>query len=95
MGGSTNQNRYDRWVVRDDTGLLHNALVYRQFDAVGDLKVFQVSTACCPAVKQYSMPSTYVGTMPKNVNHGNFLIVEWRVREAPTCLECVVAPVLE
>lgn len=97
MGGSSNQAKYDYWVIRDDVGLLHNALVYRQFDAEGMLLVFQVSTACRPAVQQFFNVNRYdwSGTRLPRVSHGNFLIVEWRVREVPTCLECVVAPELK
>jgi hypothetical protein len=94
MGGSTNQSKYDHWIVRDDVGLLHNALVYRQYDAEGRVLVFQVSTACAPSVQQYDNTAKHdwAGVRLPHVQVGDFLIVEWRVREVTSCLQCIVAP---
>lgn len=91
---SKTDSRYDRWVIRDDVGLLHNALVFRVFDDNGNIRVFQVSTACAPVVKQYKANPDHPSNLPPSVSHGDFLIVEWHVREAPTCLICVIAPVI-
>jgi hypothetical protein len=91
MGKDITQKR-DYMVVRDSSGLLHAAQLYRKFDDDGALRLFQVSTACAPTVKQYTTPERYTKAMPEQVEHGGFLIVEWRVRENPTCLTCVVTP---
>lgn len=92
------RKQYDRWVVRDYEGLLHAALVYRQFGGdEGDITLIQVSTACRPAVQQVtnSKNDDWSGAQLPLVPLGNSFIVEWRVRATPTCLECIVAPVLE
>lgn len=83
------------WVVRDDGGMLHVAHLLRQYsdDDEDKLLTFQVATGCAPVVKRHNLPVPYHVTQPTDmptVMHGGFTIVEWRVREEPTCLGCIV-----
>jgi hypothetical protein len=85
----------DRWVVRDHTGLLHTAQLLRQYsdDDEDMLLAIQVATGCAPMVKRYELPQPHHVLRPEDVPtvwHGGFTIVEWRVRENPTCLGCIV-----
>ena len=84
--------RQDRWTVRDGEGLLHAALLTRLFDDEGKFRAYQVSTGCSPVVKQYAVRQWIATDLPPETVHGNFTIVEWRVREQPSCLACLVAP---
>ena len=80
----------DRWVCRDSAGLLHNAMVARFFDTEGELYTLQVSTACQPAVRQINLApgSGHVGQHLPQVLLERFILVEYNVREVPTCLQC-------
>jgi hypothetical protein len=85
----------DYWVVRDEGGMLHAAMLMRQFsDDDEDLLLgFQIATGCAPAVKRYDLPVPHHVLRPEDmpsVMHGGFHIVEWRVRENPTCLACII-----
>jgi hypothetical protein len=85
----------DFWVVRDESGMLHAAQLLRQYSDEDEdmLLAVQISTACAPVVKRYELPVPHhclrVDDIP-SIHHGGFTIVTWRVREAPTCLACVV-----
>jgi hypothetical protein len=68
-------------------------MLYRKFDDDGALVLFQFATACSPAVTQYTMPPRYTKAMPPDLHrHNGILVTEWRVREDPTCLACIVVP---
>lgn len=77
--------------------MLHAAQVLRQYADGGDediLMSLQISTACAPVVKRYDLPMPHHVLSPADmptVAHGGFVIVEWRVRENPTCLACIIA----
>jgi hypothetical protein len=97
---TTNVKR-DRWVVRDDLGLLHNALVARFFNSDNEIVTVQVSTACCPKVMQMEgLRGNYWhgSSLPSIVLHGlgrPFQVIEYHVREVPTCLMCLGAGSIE
>lgn len=85
----------DYWIVRDETGLLHVAQLLRQYDDEDEdmLLALQISTGCAPVVKRYDLPAPHHVLRPEDlpsVMHGGFVIAEWRVREEPTCLACIV-----
>ncbi len=85
----------DFWVVRDHAGMLHAAQLLRQFsdDDEDTLLSIQISTGCEPVVKRYDLPVPYHVLRPDDmpsIQHGDFAIIEWRVREDPTCLACLV-----
>ena len=84
----------DYWTVRDGEGVLHRALVRRYFDDIGRVVFFEAATGCHPVARHLSnthrddwagadLPRLYLS------GHPEFTIVEWRVREIPTCLACV------
>lgn len=86
----------DYWVVRDEGNMLHAAQVLRQYsdDDEDMLLAIQVATGCAPMVKRYEFPQPHHVLRPDDlptVGHGGFVIVEWRVRENPTCLACIIA----
>lgn len=86
------RSSYDRCVIRDDRGLLHNALLYRKFLLDGSLRLYQISTGCMPSPRLYIVrPEHRSAWPPVGLWHDNVWIIEWRVREAPTCLVCVTA----
>lgn len=87
-----NETTRDHWIVRDEGNVLHVAQLARTCDRDGRLLAFQIATGCAPIVKRYELPQpTYwAGSSMPTVAHGGFTIVEWHVREAPTCLACVV-----
>ncbi len=85
--------KYDRWIVRDDAGLLHNALVGRFYQADDTLAVLQVSTACRPKVKQMRFdgsPRWNDADLPMFALEG-FMIMAWRIHEPVSCFECLAA----
>lgn len=105
MTQKTNVKR-DRWVVRDDMGLLHNAMVARYFNSDNELVTLQVATACHPAVEQYegidkvNTNGVWSGSnLPSLTMRGpkgsRFQVVEYHVREIPTCLQCLAHGGLE
>jgi len=86
------QPRRNVWAVRDEAGLVHTAQVARFFDDDDDvITAFEVSTACHPRVMSVRGhgQSDWVGCyLPATMITARFTIVEWNVREAPTCLGC-------
>jgi hypothetical protein len=96
MGGSGNVTTSDFWVCRDDEGLLHNAKVTRFFDAAGRLTSIQVASACRPRVQQTPIdPSSgyHAANLPPTTlsnpwGRDRITLVEYRIREAPTCVRC-------
>lgn len=103
MTQKTNVKR-DRWVVRDDFGLLHNALIARYFNSNDELCTLQVATACHPRMEQIENLNTHGAywsgsvlpsvTLTNNGSH-RFQIIEYHVREVPTCLQCIAHTGLE
>lgn len=89
--------KIDTWVCRDTAGLLHVAKVERYFDQYDKLVKIQACTACRPSVQSSSvLPGDWAGTkLPPLLignNHGHWAItlIEYRVRESPTCVHCAV-----
>jgi len=93
----TSRNKRDHWVCRDDMGLLHNSMVARFFDDEDKLCTLHVSTACHPKVEQFDGINQrgiywHGSTLPAvTMTHSSprFQIVEYHVREIPTCLQCL------
>ena len=93
MGGAITE-QHDKWIVRDETGMLHRAAVHRFFWADGSLRAFHVSTACRPHITRVTNKDKqdWSGARLPLMVHETVTIVEWRVREEPTCLACIVHP---
>ena len=85
------QSKRDCWTVRDSSGVLHAAQLCRFYKGHA-LQAFQISTACHPVVKQIlnhqSLDWGSAADLPATPL-GDIVIVEWRVREDPTCLACL------
>jgi hypothetical protein len=100
MGGSSNETKYDFWVCRDSDGLLHNVKVGRFYNAAGQLTQVQLASACRPRVQQEIIKPAdgYHAHHLPPITLGNawgkdrVTIVEYRIREAPTCVRCATAP---
>jgi hypothetical protein len=103
MGGSQNESKYDIWVCRDSDGLLHTVKIGRFFDAAGHLVRLQASAACRPRVQQLAVgsPNSYSGRSLPNMTLGNqwgkdrVTLVEYCVREAPTCVRCACSVLID
>lgn len=89
---TTNVKR-DRWVCRDDAGLLHNTMVARYFNSDDKLVTLQVSTACRPKVVQVEgLEGRWPEDKLPSVMMDNIMILEYRVRDYVTCLQCLAVP---
>lgn len=92
----TARPKIDFWTCRDTDGLLHAAKIERFFDARDVLVRMQGCTACRPRVQSCAIPSGdwHGKELPplalgdRNDRNGIVLIEYW-VREAPTCVTCV------
>ena len=86
-------NKRDIWVVRDDAGMLHRAAVHRYFWEDRAVRAINVATACRPSVTRVSNThrADWSGVNLPKLAHDSLVLVEWRVREEPTCLACLVA----
>lgn len=92
MGRKKNDIRTERWIVRDDGDLLHEALVSRHIEPDGTCRRFYYSTACAPSVMCLEAQEGQAWSgffLPRTAVRGNFTIVEWKVREEATCLTCI------
>jgi hypothetical protein len=97
--------RRDIWAVRDDAGLVHTASVTRYIDD-DTVTVLHVSTGCVPRVAQtrndkgepwigVHLPKVLIYAASESTNYQDvavprFTIVEWNVRETPTCFGCAM-----
>lgn len=84
------RTKRDRWVCRDDAGLLHMAMIMRFYDLNDALHLMQASTACDPVMHQLNVApdSGFVGQHLPRIGMKGFILVEYNVREVPTCLQC-------
>jgi hypothetical protein len=84
------RTKRNRWVCRDESGLLHAAMIARFFDTDGGLYMVQASTACQPVVHQINLApdSGFSGQQLPHMMLGKFSLVEYNVHEVPTCLQC-------
>lgn len=87
----------DTWVCRDTDGVLHVAKVDRYFDGHNKLVQIQGCTACRPSVSSCLAPAgDWSGAKLPPLTLGNqwgkdcITLVEYRIREAPTCVRCAV-----
>lgn len=88
-----NEVEISLWTVRDTDGLLHAAVVHRFIDAAdGTIKSMRVATACAPQLRQRShrdSDAPWRGASLPAVRLANgSVVVEYRVRDAVTCLRC-------
>lgn len=93
----TMRPKVDTWVCRDTDGVLHVAKVERYFDDHNKLVGMQGCTACRPMVSSCTVPSGDWGgaklpplTLGSRWNEAYLTLVEFWIREAPTCVRCAV-----
>lgn len=89
------RSKVDTWVCRDTNGVLHVAKIERYFDDHNKLIQVQGCTACRPSVSTYtSPPGDWSGRKLPPLSLGNehgkdrITLIEFWVREAPTCVRC-------
>jgi hypothetical protein len=85
------------WVCRGVNGLLHVAKIERVFNTQGVLVHMQGCTACLPRLQSCRVPRGDWGgknlpqlTLDAGDGYSWILLIEYWVRETPTCLNCVV-----
>lgn len=88
--------KVDFWVCRDTNGVLHAAKIERFFDGHNQLVQLQGCTGCRPRVQSCSVPQgDWHGKKlpPLSIGDSNgrngITLIEYWVREAPTCVTCV------
>lgn len=87
----------DTWVCRDSSGLLHVAKIQRCFSDRDALTQMQGCTACHPRVQPCMIPlGDWHGrklppfSIGDRDGHAGFTLIEYWIREAPTCVTCAV-----
>lgn len=95
--------RVNTWTCRDTEHVLHLAKVSRYFNDDGKLVQVDVTLACCPTtVTAIPAKGDWHGRkLPPVVHPGSsgngrvtLTLIEYGVREAPTCVKCAVARLL-
>lgn len=92
------QSRVDTWVCRDTEHVLHLAKMSRYFNDGSKLIKIYTTLACYPrTISTIPARGDWFGrklppvTYPGPFNDGFIMLVEYDVREAPTCVKCAVA----